>query len=596
MRIPPTDRKKFVREVANECLVSQQDRIQKGAFFQNYAQFGSDNSQSAAFYNKTFAYIDDLESLLYSPISLRFHIGDPDLPNVLQEAKGRAAATKLRNLARQSETDTMISAGVYWSLVKGKSFIKQGFKRAKFSPKLVQPEAMGVLYENHDRLDEDMEAFVHTTLITPYQFNRMIWDRPNRAELMKSAQNYIRSGGAQLGETQAQKQVVVGGLYPFQPQGGSNPNTTRGIVDWMGGAQPQLAASAYASLMRLDEVWVWDDAHADWVTFQIIGDDMLLMGHLHEYNAFAYNPTSGMEIPDLKGQHPFTEFCPNPVDGYFWGRSEITNVALLQEAINSRINGINGLLRRQEDPSIKATGTSVNQNALAKFKKPGGYWSDTNMTAKLEREVVEIGNDLWGSLHEYERMFDDMGGLPPIARGKGESGVRSGAHADTLVRMFSPRFKDRALLVERSVEALGGTMLDLAKVHIDKKLCAWVPEQFAGPEKAEPNPLIVPPVQGQVAVNFRMADLDEDMSLTVDAHSASPAFAMEAKALVFDLFKIGAMSADQVVDHVDAPDPEGITSGIERRDAQKAAQIAELTRQGQEHEALKLIQGGGRKK
>ena len=593
MRIPSTDRKKFVREIANECLISQQDRIQRGAFFKNYAQLGAEDNSRTAMYNKTFAYLDDLESLLYSPISLRFHIGDPDLPNVLQEAKGRAAATKLRNLARQSETDTMISAGVYWSLVKGKSFIKQNWKRGKFAPKLVQPEAIGVLYENHGALDEDMEAFVHTELITPYQFNRMIWDRPDRKELMKFAQNYVRSGGAQLGETQAEKQVVIGGLYPFQPSGGgSNSNTTRGLVDWMSGPTPQLSASTFASLMRLDEVWIWDDKSADWVTFQMIGDEILLMGHLHEYNAFAYNPASGLEIPELKGQHPFTEFCPNPIDGYFWGRSEIVNVAMLQEALNSRLNGINGLLRRQEDPSIKATGTSVNQNALTKFKRPGGHWSDMSANAKLEREVVQIPADLWGSLHEYERMFDDMGGLPPIARGHGESGVRSGAHADTLVRMFSPRFKDRALLIERSVEALGGTMLDLAKVHVDKKLSAWVPEKMAGPEKAEPNPLIVSPIPGEVQVIFRFADLDEDATLTVDAHSSSPAFAMEAKALIFDLYKIGSASAEQVVEHVDAPDPEGLIAGVERREAQKAEQIAELTRQGQEAEALKLIKGG----
>lgn len=591
MRIPATKREQWVRELADECLVSQRDRIQMGAAFQSYAQLGAEDSRSAAFYNKTYAYLDDLESLLYSPISLRFNISDPDLPNMLEAAKGRSAATKLKNLARQSDTDTMISAATAWSLIKGKSFIKQNWKRRQYAPTLVQPEAMGVLYENQGKLNEDMEAFVHRTLITPYQFNRMIWDRPDRAELMRKAKNYLRSGGAQLGDTQAQKQVIVGGLYPFQGQGGT-PNTTRGIVDWMSGSRAKLSPKAAAQMMELDEVWVWDDKRDDWVTFQQVGADIMLMGKLSENNALAYNPASRQDMPELKGHHPFVEFCPNPVDGYFWGRSEIINVAMLQEAMNSRLNGINGLLRREEDPSTKATGTSVNQNALAKFKKPGGHWSDTNPNAKLEREVVTIGADLWASQHEYERMFDDMGGLPPIARGKGEAGVRSGAHADTLVRMFSPRFKDRALLIERSVEALGGLMLDLAKVHVAKKLTAWVPEQFAGPEKAAPNPLIVPPAPGLAQVIFRFADLDEDMTLTVDSHSSSPAFAMEARALVFDLFKIGAMTADEVVEHVDAPDPEGAIAGVQRREAQKAAQIAELTQKGETEKAMKLITGG----
>ena len=48
-------------------------------------------------------------------------------------------------------------------------------------------------------------------------------------------------------------------------------------------------------------------------------------------------------------------------------------------------------------------------------------------------------------LHEYERMFDAVMGLPPIARGKGDTGVRSKSHADTLVRQFSPREHDDVL-------------------------------------------------------------------------------------------------------------------------------------------------------
>src|ERR1700676_3407688 len=170
MKIPSRNVHKFVREIADQCLVSQQERINRGMFYKNYAMMGAENPNGVAMYNKTYAYLDDLESLLYSPVSLRFHIGDPDYPNVLQEAKGRSAATKLRNLSRASDTDTMISEAVFWALAKGKTFIKQRWSRGSYQPTLVQPELMGVLYENHGKLDENMEAFVHSTLISPYQF------------------------------------------------------------------------------------------------------------------------------------------------------------------------------------------------------------------------------------------------------------------------------------------------------------------------------------------------------------------------------------------------------------------------------------------
>lgn len=449
------------------------------------------------------------------------------------------------------------------------------FKRDEFSPDLIQPEMMGVANENRDRLDEDMEFFVHSTYITPYQFQRLIFNHPDRAELMKKAKRYTKPGKGGMSDTdQAMRQVIVGGLYPFQPSGSQNPNQTRGIVDWMGSPSPILSPAMIASLIRLDELWAWDDERQDWATFQMIGDDMLIMGKYRILNAFAYNPESRLEVPILKGRHPFAEFCPNRLDGYFWGRSEIVNVAMLQEAINSRLNGINGMLRKQEDPSYKFQGVAgVNQNALARFKKPGGYYSDANPNAKVEADKTEIPQDLWASLHEYERMFDEMGGLPPIAKGRGEAGVRSQGHAETLVRMFSPRFKDRALLVERDVEACGGLMLDLAKAHVDKTLVAWLPEKYAGLEGTSPkdDPFMVPPADGLVPVKFTYADLDEDMTLTVNSHSGSPAFAADSRALAFDLLKVGAMGPDELVENVDAPNPELLIASMERKAAEKAA-------------------------
>jgi len=589
MHIPRSGLEKFVRQVADQCLVSQQERLQRGLFYRNYALYGAENADGAAIYNKTFAYLDDLQSLLYSPISLRFHIGDPDLPNVLEEAKGRAASAKLRTMARRSDTDTEISDAVFWSLVKGKAFIKQSFKRDQFSPTLVQPESMGVMNENHSKLDSNMEAFMHSMLITPYQLSRLLWNHPEKESLARKAKRHMQV--VRDNDMQAGKQVIVGGLYPFQPAGGQ-PSRIRGIVDWMGGPSPMLDSNVQRSLLRLDEVWIWDDRREDWSTFQIIGDDILIFGKIQTVNAMAYNTASGTEVPELKGKHPFLEFCPNRLDGYFWGRSEIVNVALLQEAINSRINGINRLLRKQEDPPTKFVGsTGVNQNALARFNKPGGYWVDQNPNAKIDQVVPTIPGDLWESLAEYERMFDEMGGLPPIAKGRGEAGVRSQGHAETLVRMFSPRFKDRALLVERDVEACGALMLDLAKAHVDTKLTAWVPEQQAGMEKAEPNPLLMAPAPGLVPVNFLFSDVSDESTLTVDSHSSSPAFSADSRALVFDLFKIGAMSAEQVVDHVDAPDPEELIAGVQRRAAEKAAAIKELEDKDP-RAALKALQGG----
>lgn len=592
MEIPTGKLANFASELIEECRVSVKERLGRGAAYRNVFLTG-DESGNPAVYNKTFAYIDDLESLLYSPVGLRFNIEHYGTPSPAERAKGHTAASHLHSYIRQSDSDTMMSDGVQWGLVKGKAFIKGLWGRQGLAPILVQPEMMGVLQEHLTKLDENMEAFVHSSFITPYQLARRLFAHPNKRDLERRAKKYMKppkDGGP--GDDNAMKQIIIGGLYPFQPAGSPMPNTTRGIVDWMGGPSPTLAPNVLQRLIRLDELWVWDDNRQDWATFQMVGNDVMLMGEDFIANALAWDPATKAENPVLKGHHPFVEFAPNRLDGYFWGRSEIVNIALLQIAINSRINGINGLLRMSEDPPKKFTGgTGVNQKVLSLLSRPGGYYADANPNAKVENMAPQLDPNLWESLHEYERMFDEMGGLPPLAKGKGEAGVRSAAHAETLVRMFSPRFKDRALLVERDVESFGGLALDLCRAHVPDKMTAWVPKADAGIEGGEPSELEPAPAPGQVPVDFLFTDLAENVRLTVDSHSSSPAFAAEARALAFDLVKLGAMSPEELVRHVDAPDPEELISDIDRKKAAEAALI-------QQHPELltKGHAGGGKKK
>ena len=579
MHIPTRDLEGFARNLANICMSSRPSRQNRGTFFESYATAGSADASAPAMFNKTYAALDDLESLLFSPVSLRFAITDPDLPNIVNESKGRVAASRIRKYCRQTDADNLISQAVGISLRKGLGLIKTNVVNKEFSNQLVQPENFGVLHENHCRLDADMEAFAHRMLITPAQFRNLIKGRPDEADLKERAKSHMQglTGGMRDASGSAMN-IVTGGLYPFQAGGAGLPNQSRGIVDWMSQPKANIDPTVESSMLEMDELWVWDDKRGDWATFQIIGDNILLGGKYQITSAFSYNTQARQTDPTLKGNHPFSVFCANPVPEYFWGVSEITRLILLQEAINSRITGINKMLRKQEEPATKFVGsTGVNQQALSRFNKPGGYWTDSNPNAKIERDNVQIPEALWHSLHEYERMFDEMMGLPPIAKGQGEQGVRSGAHADTLIRMFSPRFKDRALLVERDVEKFGALMLDLARAHIDQKMIAWVPKESAGFENSSAEgeeQLLIPPAKGLVAVTFTFADLPDDVSLTVDSHSSSPAFSQDAKELAFNLQRIGAMSPAQLVDHVDVSDPDDLRANIMRREVARAEAAA----------------------
>lgn len=572
MRIPRKNLQEFVRGVTNQCLSSRENRTNRGQLFESYYSAGSSDPSNPAMFNKVFESIDDLESLLYSPVSLRFHIGDADIPNVVNIAKNRAAAARVRQHCRQSDADSMISQAVCSGLVKGLGIIKTLYKRGEFKPSLVMPERFGVYRENHTKLDPDMEAFAETMTITQHQFLRLIAGRPDEEELKKKAKKYVKDATGGLTDTRGSAMnIVVGGLHPLQAAGGG-VSQTRGIVDWMSQPKPELSPEVEHSLLELDELWVWNDEQEDWTTFSTIGDDIFLMGRYSLHNALSFDPVLQMTAPHLKGVHPYNTFCPNPVPEYFWGVSEIARLIMLQEAINSRITGINKMLRKEEEPSTKFVGsTGVNQLALSRFNKPAGYYVESNPQAKIERDTTTIPQDIWNSLHEYERIFDAVMGIPPTAKGHGEKGVRSANHAEALVRMFSPRFKDRALLTQRDVESYGSFLLDMCRAHDAKKMIAWVEKPMAGLEADEDlGKAFVPPAEGMAPVLFTFEDLPDDLTLTVDSHSSSPAFTQEHKGLVFDLVKIGAMSPADAVEELDVTDPEALQMGITRRDIAKA--------------------------
>lgn len=588
MMIPSRKISGFVSEITQQCFSSRKTRISRGIMYENFFSVGNSDPTNPALFQKIYESLDNVASLLYSPVSLRFIIGDQDEPNLLMQAKCKRSAAKIRNYAERSDTDSMISAAVLSSLKRGKSFIKQLWRKDTFRPCLISPDDMGVLRENVLQLDEDMEAFSHKMLITPWQFARLVANHPNERELVKEAKRYVRSSTGEDMAKAATMQVTVGGLYPFQLAGGQASNA-RGVVDWLSQPTPEMSPDVQGNLLELDETWIWDDRREDWATFQLVGGKMLIMGDMNFLNALAYDPVTKQSAPSLKGKHPFHEFCVNPLDDppYFWGDSEIRRLIPLQEAINSRIAGVNKMLRMEEEPTRTFTGGfGINQEAVSRINKPGGWWADSNPSAKATKETVTIPQDVWNALHEYERMFDDIEGVPPIARGKGESGVRSHLHAETLVRQFSPRFKDRALLAERSVSSLGGTMLDMCRAHDDTKMIAWAPAAEAGDEGVNPDTLkIAPPAPGFVAIPFKFGDLPEEVTLRVDSHSSSPAFAQDAKALHFDLLKVGAEGPEDLIEHVDATNPEELEFGIARR---AIARAEEQKRQDQ----LKAAKGG----
>ena len=600
MQIPSTKIGGWSKELIDACYVTQQARIERGKKYRNMYLTGSFKGEPQV-YNLTYKHIDKLSSWLFSPTELRFALEPESQPSPADLAMARRGSIALNTKVRRGKLATAAAQVNTWALVKGCAFLKLFWGERGLEAYVVQPETMGVLREDINELDRQ-EAFVHSTYYTPDRFREKIQRYPNAAELLKRVGKVVdvgRQGGNTPDVGSAMREIIMPGLYPYQSGGGNATSTGKGMVDWLGGAMPVLDPRVQAQLIRYDELWVWDDRREDWTTIATV-DDVIIDGELRSRNLLADqfdpdNPTRRLPSNDensLAGHHPFITFCPNRLDGYFWGMSEIELLALLQMSLNNRVDGINKMLRLQEDPPRKFTGSSITQKTYSIAKKPGGMLSDPNPNSKMETLAPEIPPGLWESLHEIVDMFRAMGGFTPSMQGMGDQGVRSNSQVESLIAVGSPEIKDRALLVEESLEEVGGLLLDIMKAKDGQQYVGWImpsDESIVASIAEHDDNVLEPPAKGMKRHPFLLKHIPDDMTVRVDSHSSSPAFAHETQQLMFALAKIGAASPEEVVARVHPPNEEGIIAGIERRSIAQAEFM-------QQHPELAQKAAGGHKK
>lgn len=589
MKIPSRGVEGWANELIESCTASRMERVERGAAYRNLFFTGSEDGVPQTF-RRTKAYIEGLTSILYSPAELLYKIGYHGQVSPVDRAKASAAAAHLNQRIRDGDVDTCMSDATQWAAIKGKSLCKLLWSRDGLDPYLVQPECFGVLREDIPDLKRQ-EAFVHTTCLTRSRFAQMLSAFPasEQQAIVKKVGSRVRTERRRVdpSENFILKQIIVGGWQPLSSSASSTTGTGSNTVVNPWGPTPTLSAKVLEDLLYFDELWVWDSERDDWTTLQTV-EGALIYGNDQHRNAFAddFNPADkkikrpGNPENPLTGKNPFGEFCYQRVDNYFWGASAVEDVAILQGCLNSRVDGINRMLRKEEDPPRMLTGSqSVNQNAYARLKKPGGYLSDANPNAKMQSLDEKVPADLWASFHEINGMFDMVGGFPPVTRGEGESGVRAQGHAETLLRVGSARHRDDALLIERSVEAIGGLALDILRAKDAEVIVAWVKPGVAAKSLEVPAlpeiPFLEPPVEGAKQVVFQFAQLPENCKVSVDSHSSSPAFSQAERALAFALRKSGAINDERLIEAAHPANEGELIEDAERKEAAQAKMVAE---------------------
>lgn len=566
----------WTQDLVDECSVSIEDRRNEAGNLRQAFYTGTIDEAYPSKHNKCYALIDTKASYLFSPSDVRFKVefyGDDTDEWSLKAAKASHRLTRAFNAA---DVEMAVSQAVEMALVEKSCFIKLSARMkpvaeadgrenfSHFEANIVRQAFMGVLREDITDLDKQ-DAFVHAYYLTPKQLRRLIWNHPNRDDLVARAMSAgIRRPGDEVAQDSYFYELVLGGAA------GGNPPVSTGTPSGARGAIPNLlnpmpapvlGVKVAGDLIRVNDLWVWNDEQNDWTTIRYIAPDIILEGAKRHRN-----------LSGIPGEHGFVKFCPNETVGYFWGRSELANVLNLQSVINKRANDIDTIFHLQSNPPKAFIGFSgiTQEKQLAMMANCAHVFMD-EPAGKVEDISPKMPPDYLAYLNLLDNYFDEAAGLNGVLQGRGEPGIRSGVQAGQMMRTSTPRLRDQAFAVEGQVAQLGNLGLKMMQAKDAQVLMA----------------------ENQ---SFLLSQLPADANVTVDSHSSSPAFVQDSINLAFALAKAGAMDAVDLLEATHPQNVEHLMRKARAKEQQNALLMQQIQKQDPEGfvDILKHRMGGRR--
>lgn len=566
------------RKLIDQCSVSRQSRRDLARGFRMMFHTGSLDGQQRRV-NLIRNYVDKLASLLFSPSDLRYEISfDAD------EAKEWAGVADLagRHLNREMKVrkgTIAFSMALEAAMIDCSCFIKLVWTRNGFTPRIIRQHFMGVGRE--DTTDfSDQDVFTHTYYLTEDQLRRLLIVNPRKNKIMERVQGSFTEGP--VAEDQMSDilpgsylhDIIVGG----QTTGISStllPGST-GTVGVFGPPRPMISAQVASRLIEVTDIWVYNDV-ADqgaggWATIRFCEPGVVIEGEDMVRN-----------LGDLPHDHPFIKVSPNEVPDYFWGVSEIQPVSYNQEWYANRVGNVDDIFALRARPPRSFEGFSgLTQEKMRALLTRGGTFS-SDMPAgstKITSHAPDMPGEALELLKVIHSSFDEAGGMTPTLQGQGEAGVRSAAQGQQLLRMSTPRLRDKATLVEAQVSDLGHLAFKMMQVKEGRV--------FQTDEEG-----------GQPGRQFTLSQLPPDAIVSVDSHTSSPAFSGDNMQTAFALIKVGAIDQEDLLNMVQPPHVDELILKFRARQKAAAAKEQQIFQEAQKDPKLmeKLVGSmGGRRK
>lgn len=562
------DTKAFTRQALDTVEICRASSGSRSAAYRQYAQWIETGRASGglALANMLYGHLDRLSSYLFSSTDLRFAVDfEFHHPKRILEQGAMAARFLTREWERKN-IDTTFGIGVRESLTYGAAMLKligsatQSEHRADVSvhSRLVMPWNFGVFDENINEMT-DQEALVETLFLNKHEIWRRIQKLPNADMLYKRILSHGTKGSASYPNS-FMHQVLSTAVLNTSLSNATQP-MPGGIVQLSNDPNfSTLGPQSDVEVYPMHEIWVKNDDTGDYATIQLIEPDILVTpSQFKRSNLFC------------AGTLPYGLIQPNKVAGYFWGRSEIVDLMMLQSSLTESLDDAKRLTGLQVDKILAFEGgDGINDEAYGQMRAAGFFQVGTG--GKVNDLTPAFPPVLLEHIKLIMELMDKVSGFNSILSGQGEAGVRAGSHANTLLKTGSPRLRDRALLVERQCATLADQTLDYLAAKDARAYYTTVNPQTGD---------IVPESE------FLLDQLPEDRRVVVDSHSGSPIYEQDHQQLIAFGVKAGIVDGESAIELLPFPHKDIL---IQRhREAEKAK--AEMIKQ---HPEL-LTKGKGHK-
>ena len=547
MKIPAdsTKRYSFYIDLKDKCNATREDRRKLYNLWRSFYLNGGGPEMSETIINKILPHINTLAALMYSSETTRFSIDIPPSVSDLEKEKVPPLMKKLNDTWHLSNADLVFGQALEWSFVYASMFIKiRVGAGGVLEPYPVEPHDIGVLREDICGLWKQ-EAFTHSywTTISQLEMNLREIEHPRLQAILDKVLAVPKP--PQSDQTAALDRIVTSA---------STPNVIGNINFDLNGSS-KYKPKVVEPMVQMHELYVWSDELGDYQVVTIADPGVVIFDR----------PLDKMF---LKNEAPIIQVCPNPAHDFFWGYSEVDRLMPLQKLRNERFEQVQHMMNLQARPPKFGSGFQGDVSELMDtMDSPSGLVVGDMPGAKMENLSPKIPDDLFREIRDIDAMFEEVSGITNVMQGKGESGVRSQAHAQNLARLGSSRAKRKALIVEDQLEKVATLYLQLIQAYDTESLRAnngieFIPEQFT-----------------------------DKYIVKVDAHSNSPIFQEDQRSLAFELFKIHAIDRESLLDLLDVPMKEllktRLKTQIEPQEAEAKKAEQQAMAQGEKVKQLK---------